>query len=656
MRIGYGTSAPPAAYTMPIPFPFETNPMTMKMTIKLHSRRFAGVLAASFALIATLAIAPAALAQKKVVKTEDDLPRFNYPISGTATALLQSDDATFNAFAAKVKTDVDSVLDGYDIQDHATLRGLLNVRLSLQLLAGDDKATLSTLDQIRDLEDKPDAKMLSGIRARAMIAARASTGQTSGPAYEAAFAKTYAAALNPLPWAVVANRIKESKSSAEIMSPALVIGSVQAGIEPAVAKTHTLSNDLAWGLIGDRVALQQILPLKAPTLAVLTKDVADHDVQKADIWAAREVTLTPADKITPVNVAIWDSGSDLALFPDRTYTVPSPAPGADAHDIAFDLKGLPTHGYLIPLDDKQKAEFPSMVAELKGLSDLQLSIDSPEATGLKQKLSTMKSADVPGFLEDLEFYSIYSHGTHVAGIAARGNPAIRLAVGRIVFDWHNVPLAPSEELSRRAAEDSKAYVEWFRANHIRVVNMSWGGGPQDDEAALEKNGMGKDAAERKAIAKKLFAIERDGLYQAIRSAPDILFICAAGNADSNSGFNEMIPSSFKLPNLLTVGAVDQAGDEASFTSYGDTVLVDANGYQVESTLPGGYKVRFSGTSMASPNTVNLAAKLLALDPKLTPEQVIHLIVAGATASADGRRHNIDEKHSVELLHRMHSGQ
>jgi subtilisin family serine protease len=114
----------------------------------------------------------------------------------------------------------------------------------------------------------------------------------------------------------------------------------------------------------------------------------------------------------------------------------------------------------------------------------------------------------------------------------------------------------------------------------------------------------------------------------------------------------MIPSSFVLPNLLTVGAVDQAGDEASFTSYGPTVLVDANGYQVESVLPGGDKVRFSGTSMASPNTVNLAAKLIALDSGLTPEQTIHLIIGGATTSEDGRRHNIDEKHSVELLHKM----
>jgi subtilisin family serine protease len=619
-------------------------------------RKISGLILFTFS-VATILAAPTAksFAQsstKKVVKSENDLPRFNYPIAGTATALLTSDDATFNVFADKVKADVNSTLNDYDIQDHATLRSLLSVRLELQLLAGDDKAVLETAGKIRDLEEKPDAKLLSGLQVRAMIDAHTATGQTSGPAYDAAYAKNYAASLKPLPWAIVGNRIKEGKSSAEILTPALILGSVQASVEPAVAKSHQLSNDLAWGLIGARVALKDILPLKTETVAVLTQEVDANNVQKPDIWAARDVTLTDADKLTPVKVAIWDSGSDLSLFPGRVYTIANPASGADPHDIAFDLKGFPTHGYLLPLDAQQKEQYPGMVDELKGLSDLQLSIDSPEATALKKKLSSMTAAQIPAFIEQLGFFGIYSHGTHVAGIASRGNPAIRLAVGRVTFDWHNVPLAPTEELSRRTAEDDQAYVDWFRANHIRVVNMSWGGGPEDDETALEKNGIGKDAAERKALAAKLFAIERTGLYDAIQSAPGILFICAAGNADSNSSFNEMIPSSFKLPNVLTVGAVDQAGDEASFTSYGPTVLVDADGYQVESVLPGGYKVRFSGTSMASPNTVNLAAKLLALDPKLTPEQVIHLIVAGATPSADGRRHNIDEKRSVDLLHQM----
>jgi hypothetical protein len=53
--------------------------------------------------------------------------------------------------------------------------------------------------------------------------------------------------------------------------------------------------------------------------------------------------------------------------------------------------------------------------------------------------------------------------------------------------------------------------------------------------------------------------------------------------------------------------------------------------------------------MATPNVVNLAAKLFALDPKLTPAEAIDLIRRGATTSEDGRRHLIDEKHSVALL-------
>ncbi|HEX4038375.1 MAG TPA: S8 family serine peptidase [Acidobacteriaceae bacterium] len=602
-----------------------------------------------------LLVGPALMAQtpaKKVVRSEADLPRFNYPISGTATELVTSDDATFRTFADKVGADVDSVLSGYDIEDHATLRDLLGVKLDLELLSGQNQQALTTVDQLRAVQDKPDAKLMTGLTMRAMIQAQKETGQTSGDGYDAAFEKAYSAEIQGLPWPVVGDSIKQTKSSAEIVTPALVLGSIQASIEPAVAKAHQISNDLAWGLVGARLEIQRILPLQKQMLAVLSHEVADNNVQKPDIWAARAVTLSEADALTPVCVAIWDSGSDLSLFRGRVYTVPEPASGDDPHDIAFDLKGFPAHGYLYPLDAEQKVEYPNMLRDLQGFADLEESIDSPEADALRKEMASMQSSQIPNYLEKLELFAIYSHGTHVAGIAAAGNPAIRLAVGRITLDWHNVPLAPSVELSERAAKDDQAYVDWFRANHIRVVNMSWGGTPRDDETALEKNGMGKDAADRKAMAAHLFAIERKGLYDAMKSAPDTLFICAAGNADSNSSFEEMIPSSFRLPNLLAVGAVDQAGDEASFTSYGPTVRVDADGYEVQSVVPGGSKLRMSGTSMASPNTVNLAAKLIALDPKLTPEQTIQLIVEGATASPDGRRHNIDEKQSVELLRKM----
>jgi subtilisin family serine protease len=89
--------------------------------------------------------------------------------------------------------------------------------------------------------------------------------------------------------------------------------------------------------------------------------------------------------------------------------------------------------------------------------------------------------------------------------------------------------------------------------------------------------------------------------------------------------------------MISVGAVDRAGDEASFTSYGPTVVVHANGYQVESVIPGGEKIAESGTSMSSPQVANLAAKILAVNPKLNPAEVIAIIRDTADKTTDGRR-------------------
>lgn len=179
--------------------------------------------------------------------------------------------------------------------------------------------------------------------------------------------------------------------------------------------------------------------------------------------------------------------------------------------------------------------------------------------------------------------------------------------------------------------------------------MSWWDTPANFEKDLADNGIGKDAAERKQLARHYFEIERDGLYAALKSAPEILFVTIAGNNNADNAFQEVIPSSFRLPNLIVAGAVDQAGGETGFTSYGDNVAVDADGEAVESVVPGGAKVKMSGTSMAAPQVTNLAGKLLAIDPTLTPEQVIALIRQGSDTSGDGRRHLINPKRSVELL-------
>jgi subtilisin family serine protease len=132
-------------------------------------------------------------------------------------------------------------------------------------------------------------------------------------------------------------------------------------------------------------------------------------------------------------------------------------------------------------------------------------------------------------------------------------------------------------------------------------------------------------------------------------APQMLFVAAAGNENQDASFAESTPADIVLPNLLTVGAVDRAGDEASFTSYGRTVRLHANGYQVDSVLPGGTRVALSGTSMAAPQVANLAAKLLALRPTLTPVQLVELMVSTADASPDGRRRLLNPARAVAAL-------
>jgi subtilisin family serine protease len=165
---------------------------------------------------------------------------------------------------------------------------------------------------------------------------------------------------------------------------------------------------------------------------------------------------------------------------------------------------------------------------------------------------------------------------------------------------------------------------------------------------LARSKSGQDADQRKEEASKLFAIWREAINDTIRSAANTLFVTAAGNSDSDTGFLQDVPASLELPNLITVGATNQAGDATTFTSYGKTVVIYADGFHVDSYIPGGRRVKFSGTSMASPEVANLAAKLFAIDPTLTPEKAKTFILDGADSSEDGRRKLMNEKRSVEL--------
>jgi subtilisin family serine protease len=355
-----------------------------------------------------------------------------------------------------------------------------------------------------------------------------------------------------------------------------------------------------------------------------------------------------------VNVGIWDSGFDTSLFPGLLFSDTAADP-LDVHGIAFDVFCHRTHGELIPLSAQESKDYPELVTIMQAVGDMQSGMDTPAANAFKQKTAAMTPQQMHSLYDEIGVVDSYAHGTHVAGIAARGNPAIRLAYVRMTYDTGNPHMPATDQLQNDLASSYATSVQWFKAHHIRVVNMSWWNTPSIYEKDLAANGIGKDDAERKQLARHYFEIERDALYAALKSAPEILFVTIAGNNNADNAFEEVIPSSFRLPNLVVAGAVDQAGDETNFTSYGENVLVHADGQAVESVVPGGAKVKMTGTSMAAPQVTNLAAKLLAIEPGLTPTQLVTLIREGADTSKDGRRHLINPRRTVALLNSGHAG-
>ena len=585
-------------------------------------------------------------AEKQRIEKEADLPRFSYKISEPLEKIVK-DKALFSKTTVKIRADMEGVLEKYEIADKASHRQYLETLMCLDFLLGNYDEALTKSEKVRALEEKPADKLLSSLRLRAMVAAVKKTGTLNTAEYFEQVSQFIDKEISGYPYTVISNDIKDYKASAEVIGEGQLLGSVKDVLQKTVNKNGSnLSSELAADLIFVRYALETALPLKKTLIATYGAYLDRNKVEKADIWAARNIALSATGNYQPVNVAVWDSGVDSKLFPKQLLTDASGKPTS----IAFDLYSKPSKDALYPIPKSLNKELPILLSRTKGFSDLQSNVDSSEASEVKQLLSSLKSQQFQPIMEQLGLVGNYVHGTHVAGIALDGNPWARLLNARISFDYKLQPNpCPSLELAKRGALAHQAYVDFFKKNKVRVVNMSWGGSVKDGESSLEKCGIGKTTEERQKLARTYFEIEKKALIKAFASAPEILFITSAGNSNSDSSFGEFIPSSIVLPNLLTVGAVDKAGDEAAFTSYGPTVKVHANGYQVESYLPGGSRVALSGTSMASPNVANLAAKILAVKPSLKPQEVIAIIQDTAEETSDGRRKLINPIKALQKL-------
>lgn len=587
--------------------------------------------------------------QRKVIHLVAELPKHTYKLPTERAEDIVNNRVYLDQLMDSIQKCILSDLKEYDIQDNSTLRSYYgNLRL-IAFLQKDFNAFDTYLEKERELSDKAAEKYLAG-SATELLSKEFRRNPEVNFAEDLENVKSQMIdKLKGIDFSIIQESVEEMKGTTEIYSTNFLNSALKSQLQPIIDNNKGIVPlEIAGSILSFYYLLNYYLPVKDAIndACLYMLDTYGTKVEKQDIWKDRTVMLTSKDHLFPVVIGIWDTGVDIKVYPEknRWMNINEKVNGIDddkngftddIYGIAFDMRGNSSVDILMP-EGQELSNLKEVEQDIKGFDDINANISSDEASKLKKKLAQLNPAKMDTFFQQLSLYGVYAHGTHVSGIAIDGNPAAKILVGRLTFDYHTIPFVPDEKSAKNWADMFKRVIDYFKANEVKVVNMSWTVGLETEFLKpMEANGFGSNNEERMAIAKKLFDIERKAFVQAASSAPEILFVCAAGNSNNNVDFAGEFPASLNLPNQITVGAVDIEGKKTSFTTEGQSVDVYSNGYEVESYVPGGDRIKFSGTSMASPQVVNLAAKLWAANPKLSVPQVKELILGTATKSNEG---------------------
>lgn len=194
----------------------------------------------------------------------------------------------------------------------------------------------------------------------------------------------------------------------------------------------------------------------------------------------------------------------------------------------------------------------------------------------------------------------HRHGTHVAGIVALGSPNVQLVSLKFLSSDGTGLVSNAVKAIRYAIQLKESGV------NLRVITCSWAS-----------------------------AVDSSALHDAIEDAGNagILIVTAAGNAGKDIDDTGVYPASDTASNILTVGAVTDQGDLASYSNYGvNSVDVAAPGSGIYSTGLNSTWFIYSGTSMAVPHVASVAALAWSFRPDATVQQVRQAIIHGVTTT------------------------
>jgi thermitase len=191
------------------------------------------------------------------------------------------------------------------------------------------------------------------------------------------------------------------------------------------------------------------------------------------------------------------------------------------------------------------------------------------------------------------------HGTHVSAIiAAIGNN--NYGVAGVDPSAQIMPLKFLDSNGNGTTDDAVSAIYFAVEHGAQVINASWGG-------------VAASAPLQAAIA--------------YANAHNVVFVTAAGNDGTDNDTVPSYPASYQEPNELSVAAVDQNGNLASFSNYGaSTVNLGAPGVNIVSDVPTSIEASglqtLSGTSMAAAYVSGVAALVSGLNPSFTAAEIV----------------------------------
>jgi len=174
------------------------------------------------------------------------------------------------------------------------------------------------------------------------------------------------------------------------------------------------------------------------------------------------------------------------------------------------------------------------------------------------------------------------HGTHVAGIICAENNDIGM-VG-VAPEAKVMPVKVLDKNGNGNLLDVAKGIRWAISNKADIISMSLGA-----PIAVQQV--------RKAIQ--------------LAAKKGIPTFCAAGNAGLTK--EVFYPSAY--PETIAVGSINSNFDRSNFSNTGKNLDFMAPGGQIFSTVPDDWYSVFSGTSMACPFAVGVAALLLSYKRK-----------------------------------------